>query len=154
MSNYYGLSGTTPWADNLTLERRRYDVQAELGMFTRSSMKLEQREDIFRDRLIYRLTADVLAEKLPPERIERTSEFFWEFPASPFQHWKQKHDRSWWLRWFVARRPVRRVRHAKVATLEVNLERYRTFPQCNYVFPKDLGPYVNVAVVRSDWSQR
>jgi hypothetical protein len=139
---------TTPSYEALTLQRLRIGLEQRVGAHMIESLELHQVEDVFTRSIVTRLTADVLAEKLPPERVERSSEFTWEFPASPFQHWKQKHQGAWWLRWFVARRPVRRTRHKKVATLTVDLERYRTFPQCNYVFPKDLGPYVKVAVTR------
>ena len=140
----------SPMVESFTLERLRLGLEQRVGAHVLQSTRLEVVEDFLTNGFICRLTADVLAEKLPPERIERSSKFFWEFPASPFQHWKQKHEKAWWLRWFTTRRPVRRVKHTKVATLEVNLERYRTFPQCNYVFPETLGPYVNVAVTRDN----
>lgn len=145
---------TAPSIDKLVLERMRVGARQVVGASVVESMRLEQWVEPMSRGLVHALTAEVLAEKLPPERIDKSQTFGMDFPASPFQHWKQKHRDSWWLRWFVQRRPVKTDRYEKTAFLTVDLERYRAFPQCNYVFPKDLGPYVNVAVTRDHWSLR
>lgn len=140
--------------ETLTLERLEFGLQQHIGAHALHSMVLERVEAVLTDGFIYRLKVDVLAEKLPPEKVERSTEFFWAFPASVWQHFKLTHLESWWLGWLVRRRPVKYTEHTKTATLTVDLERYRTFPQCNYVFPKDLGPYVKIATLDTNWSLR
>lgn len=62
-------------------------------------------EDLFADRMIARLRSWVLTHQLAEHEVIRTRTVEW--PATPWQHWKQRHAEAWWLRWFVARRPVR-----------------------------------------------
>jgi hypothetical protein len=145
VNDYYGLSALS--YESLTLERLQFQAQTSVGAAVRASLRPRLDEDIWGG-LVYRLTADVLAEKLPPESFERSSKYTWRFPSSPWQHFKQNHAESWWLGWLVRRRPVQLTNHVKTAILTVNLDRYRTFPQANYVFPNTLGPYVNVAMTR------
>jgi hypothetical protein len=143
-----------PSYEALALQRLRIGLEQRIGAQVIESLELHQVEDIFTRSIVTRLTADVLAEKLPPEKIERSKTVALDFPASSWQHFKQEHSESWWLRWLVRRWPVRIQQLEQTVTLTVDLERYRTFPQCNYVFPKDLGPFVNVAVTRDHWSLR
>lgn len=141
-----------PMVESFTLERLRVGLEQHVGAHALESMRLEVVEDLLRNSFIYRLKTDILAEKLPPEKVERSKTFTLDFPASSWQHFKQEHSESWWLRWLVQRRPIRYQALEQTATLTVDLERYRTFPQCNYVFPKNLGPYVQVAIPRETWS--
>ena len=133
-----------PISDIVTLERLRLASHAEVPAAIAHSMEISQFKDVIFDRLVYKLSAEVLAEKLPPAEVtERTSV---SFPSSSWQLFKEEHAESWWLGWLVRRRPVRRKAHP--VALTVGFDRYRTFPECNYVFPKDLGGYVNVAIQR------
>jgi hypothetical protein len=149
------LSDTTaPALERVVLERMKMGVRQEVGAHVAESLHLEQWVEPMTRNMVVRLTADILAEKLPPERVERSKTVTLDFPASSWQHFKQEHSESWWLRWLVRRRPVRVQALEQTVTLVVDLEKYRTFPQCNYVFPQDLGPYVNVAVTRDrlEWT--
>ena len=150
MSIYDDVSPIGPSLKTFTLERRRYGLTMDLGSFTRDSMEFQQREA---DRMVYKLSADVLAEKLPPETINESRIAVWNFPRSSWQHFKLEHSESWWLGWLVRRRPVQYAVHDKQVTLTVNLERYRTFPQANIAYPPELGPYVNVAYLEKSWSE-
>lgn len=154
MSDYYGLDAMAPSVEALTLERLKLGLQMRVGAHVLDSLRLERQQDMIYNDLLYRLEASVLAEKLPPEKVERSKVVTLDFPASSWQHFKQEHSESWWLGWLVRRRPIRYQALEQTATLTVDLERYRTFPQCNYVFPKGLGPYVNVAVTHDHWSLR
>lgn len=138
----------SPMVESFTLQRLKLGLEQRVGAHVLDSTRLEVVEDLLTNGFIYRLTTDVLAEKLPPERVERSKTFTLDFPASSWQMFKLEHQGSRWLGWLVRRRPVRRIGHTKTATLTTELDRYRTFPQANYVFPKSLGPYVNVAVTR------
>jgi hypothetical protein len=57
------------------------------------------------DQVVLHLRAFVLTHDLGEHSVTRTKTVDW--PATPWQHWKQRHAEAWWLRWFVARRPVR-----------------------------------------------
>jgi hypothetical protein len=152
--SYFDSPIAMPSYETLTLERLRFGLQEHVGAEMLHSMQIEAVEEKVWGGMIYRLKASVLAEKLPSEKFERSETFTLDFPASSWQHFKQEHSESWWLRWLVQRRPVRLQGLEQTATLTVDLERYRTFPLCNYVFPKELGPFVNVAVTRDNWSLR
>jgi hypothetical protein len=146
----YPIAGSS--YDTIQLDRLEVGFRQRLGAHTLESMRLEHHEDRLTLDLIRSVTAEVLAEKLPPERVERSQTFGIDFPASPFQHWKQKHATRWWLRRFVRRWPVRTERLTREARLTVNLERYRTYPEANYVLPPDkFGAPYRVAVLREDW---
>ena len=148
------MSPIGPSFKTLLLERRTHALSMELGSFTRDSMELQQREAHYQaDRMLCRLTADVLTEKLPPETINESRIAVWNFPRSSWQHFKLEHSESWWLGWLVRRRPVQYAVHDKQVTLTVDLERYRTFPQANIAYPPELGPYVNVAYLEKSWSE-
>lgn len=55
--------------------------------------------------ILLKLKAFVLTHPLAEHEVTRTKAVEW--PATPWQHWKQRHSESWWLRWFVQRWPVR-----------------------------------------------
>ncbi len=145
------MSPIGPSLKTLSLERRRYDLTMELGSYTRDSMEFQQRRLV--DRMVQKLAAEVLGERLPPETINESRIAIWDFPRSSWQHFKLEHSGSWWLGWLVRWRPVQYEAHDKQVTLTVNLERYRTFPQADISYPSELGPYVNVAYLEKSWSE-
>jgi hypothetical protein len=89
------------------------------------------------EELVLRLQADVLSEKLPPATVGRDWDVVWPFPSSPWQFWKRRHGGAWWLAWFVRRWPVRVEPHRRRMHLEVDIERYRTFPESRIQLPDD-----------------
>lgn len=154
MSIFDDISPVGPSIETLRLERRRYGVSDSVGISVLQSIRFakEFEQDIF-ERMVYKLEAEVLAEKLPPETINESRIAVWDFPRSSWQHFKLEHSESWWLGWLVRRRPVQCQVHDKQVTLTVNLERYRTFPQANVNYPPELGPYVQVAYLNKSWSE-
>lgn len=58
----------------------------------------------------------------------------WEFPASPWQFFKQRHRDRWWMRWLVVRRPVRLDSHHRDYERTVVIGRHVTFPDCSLDF--------------------
>lgn len=86
------------------------------------------------------LTTQLLADRLPPNDVDRVVPAFFSFPASPFQHWKSKHEDSRWLGWFVRRWPVRTDEHRQDVRLVVHLERFRTYPEARIPVPSNYGP--------------
>lgn len=139
----------------IILERRRYGASLEVGQYVWDQMRFQEETRIdIAERLIHSVCTEVLAERLPPERVEQAETFGFDFPVSPFQHWKQKRAGAWWLRRFVQWRPVKTERFEMEARLVVNLERFRTFPKADITYPDRLGPYVKVAHLDTTWSLR
>lgn len=101
--------------------------------------------------LVAQLTAHVLADKLPPERLERSETVTLDVPATWWQAWKAEHPRLW-RGWLAERWPVRMITHERTARLVVDLTRYVTYPEQHHLSPK-LGDFVRVALVdsRVDW---
>jgi len=84
--------------------------------------------DMIRNRMLVRLKSAVLAHRLPGHTASSQRTVSFRVPASPWQHWKQKHQDSWWLRWFVARRPVRTEVLSEKVELTATWEDWATYP--------------------------
>lgn len=63
-------------------------------------------KDEARDDLILELNAFVLGKRFQSKDICQTETVHMDFPASPWQFFKDKHSDTWWLRWFVNKFPV------------------------------------------------
>jgi hypothetical protein len=118
--------------EEVTLNEIQYGLSGHLGRYALDEMRLELLRDMMSGGFIAQLRTAVLAKSLPPQKVSKSVDVVFEFPSSPFQHWKMKHQGSWWLRRFVRWRPVKRDRRVRVVTLAVNLKRYRTFPEANF----------------------
>ncbi len=142
-----------PAVQQVTLERVELGLSHRVGGTVRESVRLDVQTDMVTNDLVYRLGAHVLAERLPPVEVTRETTVEFQSPASPFQHWKQKHAQSWWLRWFVGRWPVRQDTTVKTATLTVDLTKYRSYPEANYALP-ELGAPILIHTLSTDWGIR
>lgn len=149
-----------PSFDTVTLERMKVAGRKHIGAFTMHSLELSRFQNDLADELIYALTAEVLAEKLPPASETSTTIVRFDVPATWFQHlkqslygWRRKSFRTRGLRFWLERRfPVRYETLTRRVTLTVSLERYRTYPKANIVLPPDrFGQPVRVAITRTDW---
>lgn len=80
------------------------------------------------DRTVYALTAQVLGQRVDRQTANGTATAYFEYPATWWQHWKRDHQRAWYARWLVRRWPVRFAQTQRLATVSVDIERYRTFP--------------------------
>ena len=150
MTDPYLISG--PSFDTVTLERLKVGTQRHTGATVAQSIELRRYEDKIVGDLVYELTAYVLAEKLPRVEESSSKSYFYEIPASWFQHLKQTIYRWRRLSWLERRWPARYETHERKATLTVNLERYRTYPKADVVLPpSQFGQPVHVAVTRKDW---
>lgn len=76
--------------------------------------------DFIQDRMTVQLKAMVLGERLEDFHAQSKEQIAWLFPASPWQHFKEKHKWSWWLRRFVSRFPVQKETHFR--TVECNIQ--------------------------------
>lgn len=135
----------------IVLERLKVGLQHRVGRHMLESMRPEFVVDHLSGDLTARLEAYVLAEKLPP--VELTGREFLTFmsPASPFQHWKRKHEAAWWLAWFVRRWPVREDATTRTVTMTVDLTRYRSYPEADYAVMDGFGVPVLTHTVSTRW---
>lgn len=89
------------------------------------------------EQLALEISAHVLAEKLPPHRVESAKTVEFECPDGWWQMWLHEH-RSWpVVRRWVARRPVRMRTERRLVTVVTNLERFRTYPKASVPLPEN-----------------
>lgn len=136
----------------VVLEKLRLGLQQRVGAHVLESARPEFIIDRLSGDMICRLRADVLAEKLPPVQVSGQESVTFESPATPFQHWKQKHAEAWWLVWFVRRWPVREDVTTKTVRMTVDLTKYRSYPQANYILPDDFGAPVLVHTLSTSFA--
>lgn len=141
------------------LQMLKYQVTDALGPAVGASAELREKQmHGLIDRLAYTLSVDLQAHRISSETITRSQEVVKHFEAvdGPFQRWKQRHAKSWWLGWFVRWRPVRMITESfrRNVVLTVDVQDYATFPQSGYVAPSDaLGPPVFKRVTTGDIRQ-
>ena len=138
--------------EQFTLEWLKVGLQTRIPQTVMDTIEVRAWRDDMLDDMVFALRAKVLADQLPPEKITRRRDVSWEVPASPWQHFKQHHANSWWLRWLVTRRPARLDTHRKMVEFTVDLRRYRTYPEAR-VSPAWLGRPVRAAVVDTSWRE-
>lgn len=61
--------------------------------------------DQVRNLSMLKFQTHILGQDLPSHTVCKTSSM--KFPTSPWQHFKQKHATSWWMRKFVSKWPVK-----------------------------------------------
>jgi hypothetical protein len=91
-----------------------------------------------------RLEASVLGKNRPDKKVTASKTVFFEFPASPFQHWKLKHKDSWWLKWFVRNNPVIIAQNARECFLEASWSMADVYPSQTIAEPRLNEPYVMI----------
>jgi hypothetical protein len=155
--------------DAHTLEPLRTVVRAELGASMAESISVERAGHYLRESLVYQLKASVLAEKLPPERIEVKLDYphpeaVGEFGCQDDPRWATWWDHllatyrgRWWTRWFREPRTIMipvRYRVTMPVTChhraQVDVLAAWTYPRANTALP-GLGHPVLVAD-RTEWT--
>lgn len=112
-------------------------LRVQAGTTVADTACLSVHEDDIAGQLVYKLTAEVLAERLETGRFERTV----RVPATWWEHLKRDHAPAWFTRRF----PVRYT----PLTLAVDLSRWATYPHATVPLP-GLGPPVVVDNLSSD----
>jgi hypothetical protein len=92
--------------------------------------------------LLLGVEAVVLGQKRPDKVVNISEPIFFEYPASPFQHWKFKHKYSWWMKWFVRWRPVIITQKVKTCEVTVSWAMTDVYPNQTVVSPQLGQPYV------------
>lgn len=91
----------------------------------------------------FELEALVLGQTRPDKVVETTETVSFEYPASPFQHWKFKHKTSWWLKWFIRHRPIIIATQLKQCKLRTSWDMADVYPLQTVITEPRLGePYV------------
>lgn len=132
--------------------RRPKAVQLELmetvvkrALGADAGVSLAQAAHLVLDDMVAELRTGVLAEKLPPEKVEHTETVTFEHPDGWWQMFRQQHRDRWWMRWSTRRWPVRFQKHKKTVRLSVTLTRFHSFPEATVRLP-ELGDPVRVTV--------
>jgi hypothetical protein len=101
--------------------------------------------------LALEIEACVVGQRRPDKVVESKEVVFFEYPASPFQHWKFKHKSSWWLKWFTKKYPVIIAEKAKKCTLSVSWAMTDVYPEQTRVHPTLGEQYTLIDPPRSIW---
>jgi len=89
------------------------------------------------------VTCHVLGERVTPTQHVNAAKWVnFTMPATWCQHWKEDHKGTWYGRRIVARWPIRLEIVTKMVQMSVPIERWRTFPQAEVPYPKQLGDMV------------
>lgn len=85
--------------------------------------------DDVRDEMRLVLEAFVLGEKLPAKEITKEETVTMDFPASPWQFFKEKHSSAWWLRWFVSRWPAQFIEFKETVSITAVWDQMEIYPE-------------------------
>ncbi len=98
------------------------------------------------ENMAYELESYVLVDQLPPAVEEAVQTVEVRYPDGWWEMLRHQYRERWWMRWLVARRPVRWHTEQRMAHLRVDLKRYWTFPRAKVQLPDDrLGEPVRLA---------
>lgn len=126
------------------LERIRLAVQQQVPGELATGLRYEQFQDVMTDTLVQRLVVDVLAEQLPPHKLDDRQSFTVPRFATWRDHLYATYGGRWWARWMPVPRFVDEP-HTHVLTTTVR-DRW-TYPFATTVAPG--GPFGHVVLKSS-----
>lgn len=133
---------------SLVLDRLQFMAREEIGPAVAESLELDYVKDLATQHLLLTLKAEVLAERLPPEKVTHDQDVTFHSPANPWQHFKVR----FMPRWFVQRWPTKLHSEVRTYRLEVDLQRFRRYPKADYVLPPSFGdPVLSHTHIRRCW---
>lgn len=136
----------SPQMQTVSLDPLRIAVQAHASELLGATVGGSTSLRYLAESLTYELEAFLLTDRLPPERIEDTQRVEVLFPDGWVEMLRHTYRERWWMRWWVARRPIRWHTEVRVARLEVELRRFWSFPKSSIRLPNDrLGEPVRLA---------
>lgn len=157
MPSFYPGPDDAVTPEMITLDRLKIGGRWPLALNpdVGQSLMVSLRDSDEMQRLMYgallEIKAHIYKENLPPESVQGTKVIRWHktvphtewFLDGPYQRWKGRHVDSWWYPHWLLGAPRRisrswqvKVSDDQVVTLEVDLRRYRTYPESS------LGPPV------------
>lgn len=150
-------------SDEISLYRlkvsNRRILDANPDLFASLEVRTQILEDLARSMMV-ELRGYVYAERLPPERVTRTTDVaFCEtemVPDGPWQRFLVRHKGAWWTRlwkrWRYPRYLAVVIKTSRRVSLTVELERYRTYPESKIGPSPHLGPTILSHTIKTDWS--
>jgi hypothetical protein len=137
-----------------TFDWIKYSVHERIpGFFLKDFRLTQDNQAYFEDHFVARITGTVLGQSLPGGVYRTSATAKFEYPASPWQHFKRNHSRAWWLRWLVKRRPVQTAKAYRTARVEFDYEHNVVFPMQRSYRPS-LGRAVYIPTINArfdDW---
>lgn len=98
------------------------------------------------ENMAYELESFLLTERLPPVTVGTEQRVEVLYPDGWLEMLRHTYRERWWMRRWVARRPIRWHTEVRTARLEVELSRYWAFPRANVKLPDDrLGDPIRFA---------
>lgn len=123
----------------LELEWKNFGLQMMVDMNLMLEPEFMVRQDgydFIRDQITVAMRTKILTDNLPPETVSASKGVLFHEPASTWQMWKRNNQGHWytwkWLDAWLKKWPIQYVQTERVATLEVNLERFRSYPEAQY----------------------
>lgn len=140
--------------ETIFLERLKVGCQQVIprGILDSMQLSIEPTANFLVDGMVMRLKAELLAEKLPPERLANSKRVTWTTPATWWDHLKETYAGKWWTRWMKAPRTIE---HSKLAEFNIELQRYWVYPDARPLPRDQFGSPVRVCTVtESSWWTR
>lgn len=130
--------------EQVTLQWQRFIARVPIsaGMYFENPQIMDAMLATSMHELVTSLEVLVLGKQLPDKTVTASEPIFFEYPASPFQHWKYKHQFSWWLKWFINWRPIINAQKVKIASLEATWTMQQVYPDQTITDPRLGDPYV------------
>ena len=144
-----------PAIQQFILEKTRLGMRLPVDSYLVNSIRLHQYEayeSMFTD-MVFQLEAYVLQDKLPPQTVRETRVItsnptpatWWD----PFKVTKLEQNR-WYWRWLGKLKPPLMQADTKEVTLEVNLERWISYPEAQNI-PDTFGNQYRGHTVEKNW---
>lgn len=100
------------------------------------SVRQDDRMSFMMNTITLQMRTKILTDDLPPESVRHSVDVVFHEPASTWQMWKRNNHGRWytkgWLPWLLTHRPVKTREVVKVATANIDLARFRSYPQAQY----------------------
>lgn len=124
----------------LVLDRVRVGLREEMSAELELRLDVERIADVFGDRLVWRLTTELLEYRLPPATMRRTvfvEGGHWRW-LTPLDHFRARYVGRWWARLLGPAR-AEWIDTSTSREVVLDIRQSWTFPEARVVFPAELG---------------
>lgn len=121
----------------LVLEKHLYRTSAAFDAETLASLQYAELSSYCENHTM-RMVAELRTTILRHRLAAKTHEVRMSYPASPWEHFKHKHQFKWWMRGHVRRAPIKFT--AKIA--RITITSFNEFPDASIIYPPELGKIV------------
>lgn len=141
----------------MTLERLKFNHQVRIPRALLHGQVSAERSQLFPNELDFltlELSAAIYGERLERQTVQAHKSVTFTQPATWWQHWKQDHAGKWYGRWIVQRWPVQVEETTQWLEVEIDVERFRTYPDANIAFNPTLGrPVIHMRRGDARWRE-